>query len=216
MFYDIEDRNLSRTILKTRRKILGTSYRLFSTNGILRTTMVQIAGEVKITRRTLYNHFGTREEIAQLLHRLMIEDILSDCDTMYNPGIVSKDRIYKCLAELFNAITSDRAKLNFLVYFDQYAGESPGLFDDETLFADYLMAHTPLIKYLTVLKERGCLVDSGASPELLARVLFEGMIAYMERFNFRENSYSEEGFTFDRGFTILSQLLLSSIKEECG
>ena len=94
MFYNIEDKELSRTILRTRRKILEVSYRLFCTDGIFKTTMVDIAREVDVTRRTLYNHFGTKEEIALLLHQLLLNDILDNCNYKLKPEEITKSGIW--------------------------------------------------------------------------------------------------------------------------
>jgi len=77
MFYRIEDKRLTKTVLRTRWKILENSFRLFSTEGIFKTTMVDISQETGITRRTLYNHYNSKEEIAFVLHKLLWDDLLS-------------------------------------------------------------------------------------------------------------------------------------------
>lgn len=215
MFYEIEDKSLSRTILKTRRKILEASFRLFCTNGILKTTMVDIAGEVEVTRRTLYNHYNTKEEIALLLHRLMIEDMLSGCELRLEPHEVTKAGIMHCLSVLYHTITGDRDRMTFLVLFDQYAGENPELFDLDDLFVEYLLENTPITKYLGIIRDDGCFIDETVTPELLARVFFESLIAYIERIDFRDSSYEQEGFRRESGFPVLSEFLLSSLREGC-
>ena len=48
---------------QTRRKIIRTALELFDRQGFQATTMEQIAAEVDVARKTLYNHFPVKEAI---------------------------------------------------------------------------------------------------------------------------------------------------------
>lgn len=213
MFYQIEDERLSRTILKTRHRILEASFRLFAEEGIFKTTMVDIAVKVGLTRRTLYNHFGTKEEIAILLHRLLLEDVIQNCNYELTPEEMTSIGMRHCLLSLYKYLTEDQDRLAFTVYFDQYAREKNDLIGEQNCFVNYLQNNTRIIHYLVVLKDKNLFVNDTVSPELMAKVCFESLIAYMEKVNFREEAYREQGFPTNFGdFELLVDRFLRGIK----
>jgi AcrR family transcriptional regulator len=212
MFYEIEDESLTRTILKTRRKILENSFRLFSTDGIFKTTMVEISNETGITRRTLYNHYSTKEEIALILHNLLWDDLLSR--TGQEQGEKTLGFLKDSLHNLYRELKDGNGKLQFIVRFDQFAQENHENFKEEDHIVNYLMNNSPLLEYLREFKRRGYFRDDSISPELLAKVCFESFIAYIERISFRESTYIEEGSYFDSDFELFISTLLSIISVE--
>src|ERR1044072_4048182 len=52
-----------RTPRAVQAEIAGTAMRLFLEHGFEATTMEQIAGEIGISRRSLFRYFGTKEDI---------------------------------------------------------------------------------------------------------------------------------------------------------
>jgi len=68
---------MPRSAEKTRAQILDGAYRLFRRRGYSRVTMDDIATEARFTKRTLYHHFQSKDELlAEVLavqHRLAIE-----------------------------------------------------------------------------------------------------------------------------------------------
>jgi len=212
MFYQIEDKTLSRTILKTRRRILDTSFRLFARDGIALTTMVDIAQAVGLTRRTLYNHYDTKEEIALLLHHYLLDHVLENCSHSMNPEEMNRDGIRRCLETLYTSLTEDRDRLTFIVYFDQYFRERNDLLEEENRFVNYLIKHTGIKKALASMRDRGDFHDPAMKPELVTKVCFESLIAYMERICFREEAYREHGFVRSHDFMLLVDRLLAGIE----
>lgn len=213
MFYEVGNNKLSRTILKTRRKILESSYRLFCSEGIFKTTMVDISEATGITRRTLYNHFNTKEEISLLLHRLLLKDILNHCESINNFNKISIDNLKQCMCNLFNEITGDKDRLSYIVNFDQYAQEHHDLFNEEDLFVQFLLNNSSMVEFLETFKNNGFFSDNSISPELLAKVYFESLIAFMERVSFRERTIVEEGMYIQSDFEMLIDILLSVLCE---
>ncbi|MBN2655618.1 MAG: TetR family transcriptional regulator [Spirochaetales bacterium] len=212
MFYHIEDKALSRTILKTRRRILETSFGLFARNGIFKTTMVDIADAVGLTRRTLYNHYDTKEDLAVLLHKLLLGDVLDNCNYKLEPEEMDREGIKHCLVSLYDYISKDQDRLSFTVYFDQYARERNDLIGEENLFVNYLLANTQIIDYFSHLKKRGVFRDETVSPELMAKICFESLIAYMERISFRSEAHKEQGIVRYHDFVLLIDKLLRGIE----
>lgn len=211
MFYQIEDDSLSRTILKSRRKILETSFRLFSSEGIFKTTMVDISHETGITRRTLYNHFKTKEEIALVLHRLLIDDLLSR--TGGEGDVKTFSYLKKSLQSIYLDIKNGRNKLQFIVHFDQYARENSDEIPESELIVNYLFENSLLPEYLRSIKSQGCFLDDSVSPELLAKVFLESFIAFIERISYREESYREEGSYVVHDYNLYIDSIFSIISE---
>jgi len=212
MLYQIEDKMLSRTILKTRRRILDTSFRLFARDGISVTTMVDIAQAVGLTRRTLYNHYDTKEEIALLLHHHLLNVVLESCSHSLKPEDMNREGIRRCLESLYTSLTEDRDRLAFIVYFDQYFRERNDLLEEDNRFVNYLINHTGIINAFATMQERGQFRDPSIKPELMTKVCFESLIAYMERICFREEAYREHGFVRSHDFMLLVDRLLAAIE----
>jgi len=63
------------TLHKKRVRILQVAYNLFLKQGIDGTTMLQIAQNAEITRRTLYNYYENKDLIAEDLQLLTLEKI---------------------------------------------------------------------------------------------------------------------------------------------
>jgi AcrR family transcriptional regulator len=54
---------LSLSVGQTRRRIVEGAYKLFRRHGYSRVTMDDIAAEAKLTKRTLYNHFESKDQL---------------------------------------------------------------------------------------------------------------------------------------------------------
>ena len=67
---------MPRSAEKTRKQILDGAYRLFRRRGYSRVTMDDIAAEARFTKRTLYHHFESKDQLlAEVLsaqHQLAI------------------------------------------------------------------------------------------------------------------------------------------------
>ncbi len=216
MFYQIEDNSLTRTILKSRRKILENSFRLFASMGIFNTTMVDISSSAGITRRTLYNHYNSKEEIALVLHRLLIDDLLSRSGGEGDKKTFAY--LKKSLKSVFHDILMENGIIQFLIHFDQYARENPELFPESELFVNYLLKNSLMGEYLRSIKSQGYFLDDTVSSELLAKVCFESFIAYTDRISYRKGAFHEEGNYVEPDFDLFIDTIFSiiSVGGNCG
>lgn len=212
MFYDIKDTSLTRTILNTRRKILENSYSLFSTHGIFKTTMVDISHETGITRRTLYNHYNRKEDIALTLHKLLIDDIL--VSVVAENGLKTIQYLKNALYRIYREINSRSGSLHFIVHFDQFARENRDVIKKSDHFVNYLLANSPLSEYLGHFKNQGLYKIDSIDPDLYSKVFFESFIAFLERICYREITYLEEGSYISSDFKLYVDTMLSIIREE--
>lgn len=77
---------MPRSAQQTRKKILDGAYKLFRRQGYTRVTMDDIAAGAKLTKRTLYNHFQSKDELlAEVLsaqHSLALEAFQTFADRL--------------------------------------------------------------------------------------------------------------------------------------
>lgn len=124
-------REQERQELKERRKdeILNCARELFITNGLSVTTMDNIAAEVKITRRTLYRYYKTKEELAFEIEIMLFEELYNFQNEIYKKleGNGLK-KIELFLNELANYVEANSSVIKFSGEFDYYfRGEYPYL-----------------------------------------------------------------------------------------
>ncbi|MFY0666248.1 MAG: TetR/AcrR family transcriptional regulator [Natronospirillum sp.] len=68
-----------------RLSIMRAAERLFCRHGLEQTSMDEVAGDAKVSKRTVYNHFSTKEE---LFHSILVQmqDSLSDTlEVLFDP-----------------------------------------------------------------------------------------------------------------------------------
>ncbi len=122
-------RELERQELKENRKneILNAARELFITRGLSATTMDNIAEEVKITRRTLYRYYKTKEELAFEIEIMLFEDLYDFQNKVYKTleGNGLK-KIELFLNEIASYVESNSSIIKFSGEFDYYfRGEYP-------------------------------------------------------------------------------------------
>ncbi|MGI9479879.1 MAG: TetR/AcrR family transcriptional regulator [Hyphomicrobiaceae bacterium] len=54
---------MARSAQQTRKRILDAAYKLFRRRGFARVSMDDIANDAKLTKRTVYNHFESKDEL---------------------------------------------------------------------------------------------------------------------------------------------------------
>lgn len=81
---------------QTRDRIISASYRCFTKFG-RRTTITDIASEARLTRRTLYKYFATRDEIIETILSIETAKIDSTLRRMLSAQSVFDDRLTDCI-----------------------------------------------------------------------------------------------------------------------
>jgi AcrR family transcriptional regulator len=114
---------------KRRDEILNAARELFITKGLTETTMDNIAAEVKITRRTLYRYYKTKEELAFEIEIMLFEELYDFQNEVYKKleGNGLK-KIELFLNEMANYVEANSSVIKFSCEFDYYfRGEYPYL-----------------------------------------------------------------------------------------
>lgn len=90
--------------LRTRNKIIEVARELFATNNFLKTTMNTIAEKAEMSRRTLYMHFQSKEEILQYVVEDEAKRIISRLDEIKNSTMPADRRLRLHILTRFNII----------------------------------------------------------------------------------------------------------------
>jgi TetR/AcrR family transcriptional regulator of autoinduction and epiphytic fitness len=95
---------------RKREAIVQAAIAEFRDNGFEVTSMDRIAARAEVSKRTVYNHFPSKEELfSEMLHRLW-STAAAQADTTYKPGIPLRDQ----LRELLDAKMKTLGDSNFI------------------------------------------------------------------------------------------------------
>lgn len=101
--------------VSSKEKYVSQVYKLFRQKG-LRLTMEEIANELKLTKKTLYNNFTSKEDLMRTVMKLVLEDIEFKINLALNQGKNAIEALYltsnmmnKSLEEIGPLLLSDSA-----------------------------------------------------------------------------------------------------------
>ncbi|MCU4676886.1 TetR/AcrR family transcriptional regulator [Catenovulum sp. 2E275] len=108
---------------KKRLDILSAAQDLFYSQGVEHTSMDQIAKQANASKRTVYNHFSTKEVLFEaILNRMFLQ--LDSIDKMdYNPALPIKNQLLQIAQQEAQLLSSDSflriAKVAFMQMLQQ-------------------------------------------------------------------------------------------------
>jgi len=197
----------SRTKRKTREKILTTAYKMFSTEGLLSSTMVSLADRADVTRRTLYNYYETMDRVSQELHPLVLdyfESLLPEVQDQGDQVLLLKEYFL----QLYAILESNRSLMEYLIRFDQFYNDTK-VIPKEQSFSSFLKQKTPALTWINQIIPK--------QSSLASNVFIDCFIAYLFRVPFREESYKQEGslqvYSFE---SYLDTLILGLVRLSVG
>lgn len=95
---------------RKREAIVQAAIAEFRDNGFEVTSMDRIAARAEVSKRTVYNHFSSKEELfSEMLHRLW-SSAATQTDAVYKPGVPLRDQ----LRELLDAKMKTLGDSNFI------------------------------------------------------------------------------------------------------
>ena len=92
------------TLLITKEKIISVAQKLFTETSFYRTTMKDIARAAKVSRRTLYTHFNSKEDIFNHIVDQKIELIEQKLEQAVRTALPADKRLKLYIKERFNLI----------------------------------------------------------------------------------------------------------------
>lgn len=110
----------SRTAQKKRARILTVARDLFLDVGIDQATMVTIASEAGVTRRTVYNYYESKEEIAVDVQILVLEELNWFDRWSFSADDLDEDRVFALSMDL---VSSNPDLMRYVNRFDHYFSE---------------------------------------------------------------------------------------------
>ena len=90
------------TLLITKEKIISVAQKLFTETSFYRTTMKDIARAAKVSRRTLYTHFNSKEDIFNHIVDQKIELIEQKLEQAVRTALPADKRLKLYIKERFN------------------------------------------------------------------------------------------------------------------
>ncbi|WP_029505276.1 TetR/AcrR family transcriptional regulator [Lachnoclostridium phytofermentans] len=114
---------------KRKNEILNVARELFITKGLSENTMDNIASEIKITRRTLYRYYKTKEELAFEIEIMLFEELYYFQTKIYKTLVGNGlKKIELFLNEIASYVEAKPSIIRFSGVFDFYfTGEYPYL-----------------------------------------------------------------------------------------
>lgn len=100
------------TLLITKEKIISVAQKLFIETSFYRTTMKDIARAAKVSRRTLYTHFNSKEDIFNHIVDQKIELIEQKLEQAVRTALPADKRLKLYIKERFNLIAELMAAAN--------------------------------------------------------------------------------------------------------
>lgn len=203
----------SPTKQRQRNYILQTAYMLFLKSNIATVSMQDIAKASKMQRRSLYNYYSKKEEIALDLMKCWyknMEQIMVFDDITGETGY---EIISKCFYAFYDRITQNTDMLAFSVDFDHYFRNSY----DDAIFDEYVQVYFSSLHDVSLFKKG--LADGSISKQYEGKeketliTMSTSILSFAQRLMFRAEQLKKEGGHTPERIHILIELLLKAIRE---
>lgn len=94
--------------MEDRARIIETTENIYAANGFYRTTMDDIAKELRVSKKTLYKHFKSKDELLHCVVDQIMETLSNDIEKVIGGDLNSVERLYL----LTNTITKRMTKIS--------------------------------------------------------------------------------------------------------
>ena len=171
-------------LLTTTDRIIVGASELFFMHGYSKVSVEEIAEQVGITKKTIYNHFPTKLNLLEAVINTTIHGLINDLESIAeDPKLDFLEKLVSMLKYLFIQLTT--YKRNLIEEFSKYTSQ----LDDDTL-PDLREKLVPRIQQLVDEGVEKGLVRSDVSRELLPYTylsLVWGVVALYRRFSLSIN-----------------------------
>lgn len=201
------------------QEILEKSTALFFKYGIRSMTMDEIANQLGISKKTLYQYFSNKAELIERIVRSYIEQEKSQCNALTT--IEENDNAVEVMFKIYQMNYSRMSHMNTVLLFElkRYYSNIWSLFDN----------HKNKFIYSTVLENlkqgmKEGLYRNDLRPEIIAKIytgridmIADGELFPLEEFNFKQTlnelfKYHIHGIATSKGIEILKKLDLNQTK----
>jgi AcrR family transcriptional regulator len=192
----MENNQLSKTLKKHREKILLKSLDLFLANGINQTTIQMIAKATKVTKKTIFNHFQTKDILATELQMMILEKIVEKRKDVQLSNDHVVDRIRSFLKSLIVLSKEEIKYIKYITMFDFYYVKGYPTEQYKEFIAKTALPTHLYLKDLIQLGQLQGFIKNGPDYDVLTLTLtlIQSTYAYIQRFHYRQDAITEEGF----------------------
>lgn len=197
--------NDTKTRAKNRQKIVDAARKLFFTQGIEHTSVMDIVRDVEMERKTFYNYFDDKDEIANYIYyqtmKVLYQDGFSPDEYIDLPsGYEKVKKYYQSIVEL--CVKFPREVLYF-VHYDYYFRQNPNL-EAVSKFYEVMNIQNPVALFAEGVED-GTIDINGANPQKRFMLIDRSIGSYASRMILREFGNDEQDKNID--FSSLYDLL---------
>ena len=77
----------------TRDQLIHAALVLFDTNGYPRTSVEDIVAKAKVTKGAFYHHFGSKEEVLEIIHNVYVESQIELCTRIISEDMNPREKL---------------------------------------------------------------------------------------------------------------------------
>jgi len=201
---------------KRKKEILDAAREAFISNGIMGTTMDYIAQKVKITRRTLYRYYKTKEELAFEIEILLFEELYDFQNKVFEQltgsGLRKLELFFN---ELANYVEKNPNVIKFSGEFDYYfRGEYPYL-ELTNRFKNMISRNDYMLEQLIKEGIEDSSIRPDIDPILTGLTINNVLLSLAQRVVIREKHLDEEqGIASKKMITHQFKLYLFSLENK--
>lgn len=212
-----KERNESRTKTKQRERILTSARGLFLEKGIASTSIVDVAKHADIGRRTIYNYYATKEEIAVELQIAYLKEMTDYFkEIVHDAGLTGYQELEQFTDTFVDFSFNHVEMMRFFNHFDyhfrnNYENVEIYPYYIKTMLSENHMIHGILKKGV----EDRSITLMAEDVEGMTFHLTQSIMAIVSRFIFRESIFNEEFGDIDKGCVkqLINGMLLAMKKK---
>jgi AcrR family transcriptional regulator len=185
----------SKTLLKHRLEILEAAHSIFLELGIGKTTIREIAHKVKMTKRTIFNYFETKDILAEELQIHLIRKMSSSYIVNFSEGINELSKIRAFLDGFLYSSQESIKMIQYIAAFDNYYIHGYPTSNYGMEVAKIMEPFYQLIPIFIEGQEKGIIRRFPfVEPVTMFLSIFQMFNSYVQRFYYRQEALKEEGY----------------------
>ena len=110
-----------RDFASRRQRIISTAKNLLTQNGFNQVTLDDIAAEIEFSKGTIYNHFGSKEELYAHVLLEMLDHLLERLQAAADSASTAIEGIKYCLEAYLQFYSQHREYFHLLFFFDLFS-----------------------------------------------------------------------------------------------
>lgn len=96
----------------TRDQLIHAALVLFDTSGYPRTSVEDIVAKAKVTKGAFYHHFGSKEEVLEIIHNVYVESQIELCTRIISEDINPREKLRELARATITNLNQYRAHVS--------------------------------------------------------------------------------------------------------